>query len=375
MNEKKCVSDRRVAALMFVMSLSPGLRMLPRLAVELGGRAAWVGALLAFGPLLLVWVMAKKLVNLCEPGESFSDMLIRLLGRVCGRLVVVLFLAWLIVYLGFSARVCGERYVASAYENASSFGFVAAVLALAFIGARGTLAALTRSAEVFMLVLVGVLLLVFMMTVKNVRAVNVLPVSWADSVSVVETAACALDVMSVGVYTVFLSGSMDRSPRIGRAKVVYTLILTLLVSGIIFFTLGAYGPELAARLQSPFFALIRNIRAGGTFERIEAVIIALWVVTDFSLISLVVMACCEMLKSVFRSADHRGFALPVVGAAGAAAYFVAPNAFALQWLSDRLIPMIHFGITVVGFPLLLGVLTLCKKRQKKFEKGLDRRRG
>ena len=361
MKNKSKASEKEFSALMFVLALSPGLRMLPRLSAEFGGRTAWIGAIFAFGPVVLVWLTVRRLGGMCRDGEGFGDMLIRKLGKVGGRIVCIIFLLWLIAYIGFLARVCGERYMTSEYENDSSIGYIVAVLLLGCLAARGNVRSLTRAAGLFMAVLIAAVALVTALAVKDVKISNLLPISYMDALPVLGSAVTALDAATAGVYAVFLTGEVEAGKKPGRAAIAITAILLLLFSGVNFVTVGCYGSTLTAKLQNPFFALIRNLKGGGDFERIEALVIALWVVADFSIIGMNLLACCKALKTVFGTAEHRVFALPVTAAAGAAAYFVAPDAFVLQWLSDRLVPMVHLGFALVILPLLLTILSIRKK--------------
>ena len=49
---------------------------------------------------------------------------------------------------------------------------------------------------------------------------------------------------------------------------------------------GNFGPGLTARMDTPFFMMVKGIGIEGTFQRVESVIIALWVFSDLALLNL-----------------------------------------------------------------------------------------
>ncbi|NHN29696.1 GerAB/ArcD/ProY family transporter [Paenibacillus agricola] len=80
------------------------------------------------------------------------------------------------------------------------------------------------------------------------------------------------------------------------------IILTNLIPAILVF-----GPDLTANLPYPQLELIRNIRAGSTFENLDPVLIAIWVSSLFIKVCLFIYVAVSGLTHTFSLKDHKPF--------------------------------------------------------------------
>ena len=153
------VSLRQMAVAGAVLSLSPISRLLPKTALELGGRASWVSVLPAAGLLLLMlWTQRALLRD--SPGGLFP-VLEGCLGRVGGRVAAALLGLWLCFYCGFILRSGAERLLSTVYESGSLCFFLLSMGAVALVPALGRVPTAARTAELCMLLVLPVLLLLF----------------------------------------------------------------------------------------------------------------------------------------------------------------------------------------------------------------------
>jgi spore germination protein KB len=82
------------------------------------------------------------------------------------------------------------------------------------------------------------------------------------------------------------------------------IILTNLISAILVF-----GPKLTANLPYPQLELIRNIRAGSSFENLDPVLIAIWVSSLFIKVSLFIYVAVIGLTHTLSLKDHKPFSI------------------------------------------------------------------
>lgn len=69
--------------------------------------------------------------------------------------------------------------------------------------------------------------------------------------------------------------------------------------------IGNLGPELARRLNSPFFALAKSVGVEGAFQRVESIIAALWTFADLSLLGVLAFALWKAAKQFFPRAKQK----------------------------------------------------------------------
>lgn len=73
--------------------------------------------------------------------------------------------------------------------------------------------------------------------------------------------------------------------------------------------------------------MVKGIGIEGTFQRVESVIIALWVFSDLALLNLLAGSCSVLAQSVFSLKERKHAVLPLLLLALAGAWFLFPDAF------------------------------------------------
>ena len=117
---------------------------------------------------------------------------------------------------------------------------------------------------------------------------------------------------------------------------------------------GNFGAELTASLQRPFFYLVRNLVFFQDVERVEALVVALWVFPDFLLVSCSLFACARCLSAVLKRPER-----PLAALGGAAAAllgcFLGRSAGSYTALSERIVPLVGMSLALLlPLCLLLG---------------------
>ena len=235
---------------------------------------------------------------------------------------------------------------------------------LCCLAAAGRLLPLCRAAMIFRPLLLGLILAVALLTAKDLDLSLLLPLSSYD---LREASACALEVanmLSVGFFLGFFGGQLTRPLRV-RDYAPWLGALLTVVALMTVGCLGMFGPELTACLSYPYFMLVRDLTVLGALERVEPVVIALWVFSDFLLISLLLRLSAQTLRfSLGLPADGRRQAvLPLLCtlAAAAAALALPGKLTDFCFLSETLVPLLSALFGFSPLPLLLLIAALRKK--------------
>ena len=142
--------------------------------------------------------------------------------------------------------------------------------------------------------------------------------------------------------------------------------MALLCSLIVAVTLGSFGAELTAHFDLPFFTFVKNISVSGIAERLEALITAFWVFSDFVMCSLALTAASGALRLIAGLPEHpegpgalshgRWLTWLCAAAAGLTAAAIAPTDFVLAEYSERIIPAPNLVmVAALLIPLTLAV--------------------
>lgn len=354
------ISLRQLLTLTFAALLSPAIQLLPGSTARRAGAAGWLATLAALPVLLgLCWLL-WRLFRGGPDGGGLPNTAQQLLGPALGRVFCLLYFLWGLYLLAANARQVALRFLTISYRNAPMVLFLLALLGVTFWLVRKPVRALARAGEVFFLALIAGLALSLLLGAFQVDTANLLPV-WVEDLPAVGSAT--LPVLGLLGYTVFVAclGGHVVPEEGSRGKILrWAVGLCLTLTALQVVCLGNFGPGLAGRMDTPFFMMVKGIGFEGTFQRMESVIIALWVLADLALLSLLACACSELAQKGFAIRKRSGAVLPIILAAAAGAVWLFPDAFALDRALEG--PVLWGGILFgLGGPLLLFVLSFFRK--------------
>ena len=352
------ITNRQLSILIFMSLLAPMIRILPVSSVMLAGRAAWLSPLpaLAVGG-LFIWCI-KRLVQNAPAGTGLAGISIRCLGKVGGRIFCVIFAIWLTFYAGFLARSASERILSAIFPTGEPPIIIIVTLAAALIAAWGRTSSLARASELFMPMMLLVLIVITLSATVEIDINNLLPVTYLDTGNILMGALPMVDVISLSVVFLFLRGHVAAGNPERPFRWMLALVFCAMAVTVV--TVGAASPEVCVNLQNAFFAVIRDVQILGLVERIESVVVAIWIVTDFTLLTSLFIMISEIWRTVSLRKGRKVFIIPSGVLAGAAAFFIVPNAFSLLRWSRFIIPGMNLLMTVVVTPLTLIIGKLRK---------------
>lgn len=359
---KDKISMRQMLTLLFAALLSPAVRVLPVRAAEMAGRGGWFSALAALPVLLALCGALFSLFRNAEEGDGLTQIFEKTLGRWLGRLVTLLYLLWGLGLLCANARLFGLRFLSTSYRNAPLPLFIFVLLALALWLAGKKLPVLARAGQIFYLALAVSFGFVLILGAFRVEPKNVLPVWGEDIPGILQSALPALAVLGYVIYGGFLGGSVARGEKNCRKTLKWAAVFCLVLTAMQWVCLGSFGPGLTVRMDSPFFMMVKGVGVEGAFERVESVLIALWVLSDLALLALLLLSCSTMARDIFPIKEPRSAALPLAALALIGALFLFPDAFALyDWMDKVVLP----GNLIFGFAVPAIVFVVSKLRKEK----------
>ena len=103
-------------------------------------------------------------------------------------------------------------------------------------------------------------------------------------------------VLGAGTYGGFLLGRVRREeglPALGRR---WTVKLCLVLAAVQLVILGGMGAWLAARSEMPLFLLARDMSIGSAIQRLEGVVVSLWVLSDLTLVALQLWTIAYLIR-------------------------------------------------------------------------------
>lgn len=364
--ESEKISRRQYIAVLFVALLSQHIRRVPRDLAATAGRAAWL-APLAAAPLVLLYLLFLRAFLGKQPRDhGLCGLFADALGGFFGRVTVFLVSLWLVFYGGFLLRNTAERFVSTVYPYSAPGVFVLAMGLLCLLAGLGRFRAIARSAMVFRPLLTAIILAMLLISLGSVDTDMLLPVTPADAAPVAASALKVVNVMGILAYLCFLEDHSWEGVRL-RDYLPWVGVLLLISVLLCVCCIGMYGAELTAKATLPVFLLARDLKLFGSAERVEPLIITIWVLSDFVLSSTVLFIAARNLRWCFGVAETpearglgggRWLSLLCVAAATAVGLTVGGDIVSMDFLSERLIPALNMAVIAGVLPLtfLIGRL-------------------
>lgn len=359
------ISMRQVLSLLSAALLSPLILLLPGETVAVGGRAGWLSALAALPVALLVGWAFRRLLGAAPAGTGLAGALELAFGRWGGRVVTLVYLVWGLLLLGWNTRWCAFRFLATTYRNAPLKLFFFILLGVTLWIGRGKRVAFLRAAEVFALALGIALVLALGLGTLKTEWGNIAPIWIEDLPGAVWGALPVLGLLGYGVYAAFLGGHMAGRPENARQLTRWIWGAGILLAVFQLVCIATFGPGLIERMDIPFFMMVKDVRVPGAFERVESLVMALWVLADLALLGMLFFGCRSVLEHWNGGAYREWMPWVIAGAAMAAGLWTVPDAFQLNWLMEKAVTV---GNVCVGILLpVIGAIILYIKERRRTE--------
>ena len=356
------LSRRQLGWLLWGALLSPLTRTAPGALLAAAEGGAWLAAALCVPGGALLAVILGRYYALRRPGEGLGGLLCRGLGPGPGRVLTGIWGLWLAFGAGVALRSGADRFVASVYPESPVWLFAGATLLLGLLPGRGRVRTLGRCARTAAPWLAGMFALVLLLAAPDMDP-SELALPDRALLRAGRGALPLLGVLSSGAFLLLLTDRADPGPPGGAflAPLTGLAALALALTGAV---TGVFGPTLAGQMDYSFFVLIRNVQLLHLMERMEALVAAMWVISDFLLLGALLQAAPAALGTALygpgRPRPDWLFWLCAV-LAGAAARFCAPDAFGLQALGRRTVPLVNLCFAFGALPLALLVGRLRRK--------------
>lgn len=357
---RQVLSNKQLRAVIFLSVLSPVIRIFPGKCAELAGKGAWLSPLFAAPLLFPLTLLINKMMGIGDKEETLTDIIKNAVGKTCGRIFMGALALWLLFYIGIVVRASTERLISTIFQTGTPMPFSIVIIAAALVLALGQLKSLGRMAEIFLVMIGTVLTVTLAAGIKDSGVNNLLPVTTYDVSDILRGCLPVINVASVGVYIMFLDFTVKGKRNTGYKELTWILISITALTAV---TMGVMSAEFMVKLQYPYFVMVREITILGIIERIEAVVIVLWVVTDLIYMAVILKVIGRLAVCAVRKGTENLFAFVSAIISIGLAYLAASTSFELTNLTHSIMPIINILITIVIIPLLIVIGKLRRKKE------------
>lgn len=345
--ERDVLSMRQMMVLLATALLAPASDLLPALSVQKAGGGGWLTVLGAL-PLLLIALWAVS--GVIRGGG---------VGRVAGCIIIIVFLAWTLLTLTLSLRLCWAR-LAVIYGETPALVFTAVLLMAAVWMGLGKTAALARAGEVFYLALAVALAGVLFLAAFKIEGEN-LCLSAKEAAALPTGSLAAAGLLLNILPAAVLGKKVSIKPRNKHRAVGWTIAFCLVATLLLGAVIGCVGPKLTARLPAPFLIMVQGLGIRGTFQRTEALAAALWTLSDLTLAGLLLHTWRDLAGRLHAGRWSRWSVLPVAAAAAAGGLAFFSSVEETRLFCEKILPVTGLALGLI-LPLLMRLLLWMRKK-------------
>lgn len=324
------ISYQQLACLTFTLQGTAAVLFLPTGSARIGGSGGWlasfIGLILGGLPITL---MVGALVNR-HPGQGLGELATNLLGKAMGGLAALVLGLFSLALTTLSLRDVAEIVPVPILPETPMLVVAIAFLLVAVYGTYSGAEVLSRMAVFAFGMIAFTALLSLVALWGSVSPLRLLPLIECDITQPLQAA-----LPSIGWYAEVWSffpfaAMVDKGGRAGRGLVVGGLNSALFLSIMTGLSIALFGADLVAVMNFPVYSLVQQITIGEFVERLDVLIIAIWLFGMVVKVSAHLWTCTNSIAFVLGMKDDRRL-LPIVALVALYLTMQIPN---LHWLVD-----------------------------------------
>lgn len=279
------ITTSQAVVFLINVTLGTGILSLPRDAARIAESDGWIivllGGIVTFLGSLFTAALIRK-----YPKETFVEFSKRLTGKFFACILTIAFIIVITMTSSFVTRNFAEVMNAYMLERTPKEFIIITQLLLAVYLIRHGIEPIVRISQIMLPILVVPIIAMYLIAISKADFTELLPFM-RTPVKTLAKGSLEIGLSFLGFDVLLMIGPSLRSPKrsnwIMFASIGSSLIIYLFIVIVVFATLGVEDTKV---ILWPGMSIIRTIMVpGGIFERLDALILALWTIASFTTIS------------------------------------------------------------------------------------------
>lgn len=352
------ISGGQLVAIMFWTIMGTAVITLPIMIALHAPRTAWMGAVIfavgGTGLCLIIGAIANM-----QAGLDFVQYVQTVFGKWLGKLLILIFLAWLFHSITLVINQVTNFTQISLLPNTPLLTIQLFFLAPSIYAVYLGLEAVARSGQFLFFISIGVFILLFMLIIPDFNSQNLLPLFDEGISKVLRSGVTPLAWAGQIMFVLFLVPFVKSQKKIAVYAALTIALIGLAGIGNEMMYTAVFGP-LRQHLINPFYALIRYVQPTAFVERYDILFVAVNLVGNFIKLSVFIYVFVLALAQVLGLKSYRPLLIPAAIGQLVLVALTPMSPPELIHFFDTLFPL--FTIPVLyGFPLLVLVAGKIRK--------------
>ncbi len=331
------------------------IRIVPKYSAYFAEQNTWISSLAALIPMFVLLYIFYAIMRKGKD-KSLERSFERILGKTGAKIVMALYLIMCIIFLTFRIRYFAEKCMASIFTSVQIEFFIISLLFVVYLITRNNIQGFARFSEFIWIPLLFFIAAVFFITIPEIKIANIYPTTIYDIDNIFMG---VLPITAIFVYLpcmLFLVEHVKDKEIFLKTGMKYVTVAASIGAVITLTTVGVFGSKLSQAFTQPYFIALKNIELFTVLERMEALAITFWIVTDIVLIIALIYVITELITKIFNTDSRKNMIIPVLFLEYILSIYAVNNIFELEDYSRGIGGLLYilFGVVVPVVIYLIG---------------------
>ncbi|MRN56195.1 GerAB/ArcD/ProY family transporter [Paenibacillus monticola] len=353
------ISTLQFTILTFGLTVGTSILVTPSGMARVAREDAWLASLCSL-LINIVMVLLYIALSRLHPGKSLFGIMEMVLGKWLGKALTLIYLFYFLILTGTLLGDLGF-FITSEFMPETPIEAIQIVfLIAAIVSARMGIVVLARFGELMFPWILLLLLILVLTLVPQIQWNHIMPILEDGWLPVLTAGFQSAMFQEMIVLMVFLP-LVTQKHRGERAFLWGTSMGGLLLSVIVLLSVLVLGIEQTENSTFPAFALAKTINIGNFLQRVEGILVTIWILTFFIKISLLFLSLLQGLRNVFglQRQNHLIYPLAVLF------IIIAWNTYINTVYINNIIQQVWWKFSFLHlllFPLLVYLTAVIRKK-------------
>ena len=296
---KDKISVRQAILLFLTITYSPTIRVIPAYSSKYAQQSAWLTPLVSFVIFVVIVLMMNAIFKKYK-SYSLIDIANDLFGRFIGKALTFMLLLWVVLLGAFYIRMFSVRLLVSIMPNTNiNLISISILVIIVYVMHFGKLVTLARMNEIIIALITIVFFILAAFLLDHVELEKLTPVTYLDILGIIQG---SLGITAIWAYIilVFLFGDkINNKEELKKDGLRSIVFLTFADIVLIVVTIGTFGYSIIERTQLPYLVAVKQISILNVLEKMESIVVSIWVASDFILIRIFFYTALYLIKALF----------------------------------------------------------------------------
>lgn len=355
------ITDKQMIRLMFTMTLVTAIFFNPSLQMRDIQQDAWLVTHIISLFVIIVTLLTMELAGR-HPGKTLIQYLPDILGLYLGKAVAGLYTVFFILVSAWSVRQAALLLNVTLSPEVPQAALMISLLAVVYYALKSGLEVWTRVNDIVVVFIMLATLIIIFFPVDQMNLRNLLPVLTHTPGEITLASLPGTALRSEIFFTVmFIPAIVGQAKRLSGGLIWMTVLVGALISGVNVACISIFGALAGGNTEFAFYDLARTVDLGRTLDRMEAIIVVLWIFAVFIKCCMFSYVAVTAAAQTFNVSCYREMIFPMMVlllALGINSFEGLP-----EYVSFLKGPWAPFGLTfTVVLPLMLLLIDTVQRR-------------